>query len=530
MAAGTAGPPLEDLIRNNITNDLFWHPDGPSRSSSIKSKLDLSIALPSLPASPARSQALPSVPSRFDHSTRASPKFFVRSDADSLNDAIGPTSSYTKAHNSPKSSTMTGASAISTSPERPEETNTSTASPGISNTSNSEKAQTITLSPSQLDSIANAPASRPARPGRPTLTRLNTSEMLRTQTSTALEPPPTRPIASRRSPTALKLQLDTSVPRRSATMSSYPHASKSYQKALLHPPLSFQALDSPSRAASMTTELAAAASRSHADASQSASSSHSADSRLGRSNFSFEEFDFQVSTILPDFLYLGPNVQSEEAVEELRTKGVRRILNVACEIDEFGPLRLQDRFGRYLKLPMLDSVEAKGVQDSIEQACSFLDDARLRSEPVYVHCKAGKSRSVTIVIAYLIHALGWTLQRSYSHVADRRADICPNIGFVAELMRYEEKELKLPRSTGIYGNPADAPSPSVYKSWTPSDPARDQTERNDQSKANESAPALSTPSRDDVHQRLNSSKDTTNLGGALSKSSPDLTSMSFSSS
>lgn len=30
-------------------------------------------------------------------------------------------------------------------------------------------------------------------------------------------------------------------------------------------------------------------------------------------------------------------------------------------------------------------------------------DAQLQSKPVYVHCRAGKSRSATIVLAYLVH-------------------------------------------------------------------------------------------------------------------------------
>lgn len=67
------------------------------------------------------------------------------------------------------------------------------------------------------------------------------------------------------------------------------------------------------------------------------------------------------------------------------------------------------------------------------------DDARLHSTPTYVHCKAGKSRSVLIVMAYLIHHLHWPLRRSYAHVVERRRDVSPNIGFVAELMRFEEK-------------------------------------------------------------------------------------------
>ena len=70
-----------------------------------------------------------------------------------------------------------------------------------------------------------------------------------------------------------------------------------------------------------------------------------------------------------------------------------------------------------------------------------IDDARLHSAPTYVHCKAGKSRSVTAVMAYLIHANHWTLARAYAFVVGRRKGISPNIGFVSELMTFEEQEL-----------------------------------------------------------------------------------------
>ena len=72
---------------------------------------------------------------------------------------------------------------------------------------------------------------------------------------------------------------------------------------------------------------------------------------------------------------------------------------------------------------------------------TYLDDARLHSAPTYVHCKAGKSRSVTAVIAYLIHANHWTLSRAYAFVVERRKGVSPNIGFVSELMTFEEQEL-----------------------------------------------------------------------------------------
>jgi hypothetical protein len=72
---------------------------------------------------------------------------------------------------------------------------------------------------------------------------------------------------------------------------------------------------------------------------------------------------------------------------------------------------------------------------------SHTDDARLHSAPTYVHCKAGKSRSVTAVMAYLIHANHWTLSQAYTFVVERRKGISPNIGFVSELMTFEEEEL-----------------------------------------------------------------------------------------
>lgn len=528
MVTGAACPPVDDLIRNNMPADPFWQPDfvsqrnesSPSRSVSSKSKLDLSSTLPSLAASPA-----------------LSPKgsvFFLRSDAESLHDAL-TVSSYDNDYPPPPMSTPAASKTFASSSKQPTSTVSPTRLSACTETregASTMAAPTLTSSPSSINGLTESLPRRPARPGRPTLTRLNTSEIMRTHTNTAaLEPPSVHSIPSRRSPTALKLQLDTSVPRRSATLSSYPHCKK-----MNYPTPLYSTLTLPSPTTSTRSDFATikdgSARLTNGDVEDRAGAGESSyanspaarpDSvNLAGDNFSFEGIDFEVSTILPDFLYLGPDVQSEQAVTELKAMGVRRILNVACEIDDRGPLRLRDRFDRYLKVPMLDSVEAKGVQDSIEQACSFLDDARLRSEPVYVHCKAGKSRSVTIVIAYLIHALGWTLRRSYSHVSEKRAAICPNIGFVAELMQFEEKELKLARSTGIYGDPADVPlasasSPQLLPGWQQGQTRLD-------SPRNDSSPIPSTLARQGVLMHMTTSLNSS-LGGSLSKSSPDLPSL-----
>ncbi|WFC94270.1 hypothetical protein MBRA1_000898 [Malassezia brasiliensis] len=170
------------------------------------------------------------------------------------------------------------------------------------------------------------------------------------------------------------------------------------------------------------------------------------------------ETEFGVSTVIPGFLYFGPSITCPADVETLRALGVQAVLNTAAEIDDRDAeeLALRTHFSRYLRIPLRDVVEQPHVQQSIVQACDFLDRACLYSCPTYVHCRAGKSRSAMIVIAYLIHARRWTLHQAYAHVAAQREQISPNIGFLAELMHFERSTLGTPHSSKPIASPGAA--------------------------------------------------------------------------
>ncbi|KAG0091695.1 hypothetical protein BGZ92_000057 [Podila epicladia] len=152
----------------------------------------------------------------------------------------------------------------------------------------------------------------------------------------------------------------------------------------------------------------------------------------------------EISCILPNFLFLGPEIVSEDQVQELERLGVKRVLNMARECED---ALVQTRPGMtYFKIGVQDHIEAD-VSAGLMQAVDII--AALADSPIYVHCKAGKSRSVTATIAYLITQLHWPLNKAYNHVLTQRPCMCPNIGFVTELMRMEERTFGTERAGGL---------------------------------------------------------------------------------
>jgi protein-tyrosine phosphatase len=62
-----------------------------------------------------------------------------------------------------------------------------------------------------------------------------------------------------------------------------------------------------------------------------------------------------------------------------------------------------------------------------------LDDPNAR---VLVHCMQGVSRSVSIVVAYLMARCGWTTAQAVQFVQSKRRMADPNFGFLTQLKEY----------------------------------------------------------------------------------------------
>ena len=81
---------------------------------------------------------------------------------------------------------------------------------------------------------------------------------------------------------------------------------------------------------------------------------------------------FTISAILPNFLYLGPELTLTEHVEQLQELGVRRILNMAAECDDDRGLCMRKEFEKYVKIPWRDTVEEEDIARGVREVCEIL--------------------------------------------------------------------------------------------------------------------------------------------------------------
>ena len=85
---------------------------------------------------------------------------------------------------------------------------------------------------------------------------------------------------------------------------------------------------------------------------------------------------------------------------------------------------------------MSDNVHSVPVFQThvLPSSYQFIKECIERGENVLVHCAAGKSRSATVVIYYLMKRFGMSFDEAYRHVQDIRPEIGLNRGFV-EMLR-----------------------------------------------------------------------------------------------
>lgn len=146
--------------------------------------------------------------------------------------------------------------------------------------------------------------------------------------------------------------------------------------------------------------------------------------------------------ILPH-LYLGCR-KVAACLPSLKASGITNVLNVTSSI----PNNFVAAGLNYKQIAVEDSHDVNMIQH-LPEAFGFIERARLSGERVLVHCHAGMSRSVTVILAYLMKFFNHTLDSAYEHVKRIKSDISPNFSFMGQLVEYECTLRPSPSDSGI---------------------------------------------------------------------------------
>jgi len=162
-----------------------------------------------------------------------------------------------------------------------------------------------------------------------------------------------------------------------------------------------------------------------------------------------------------EHVVLGGFAQSQDG-DGLMECAVTHVLNCARELPNCFPGTL-----KYLKLDLRDS-SSERLKGVFEKSFAFLDECQKMGGVCLVHCQQGKSRSASILCAYLIARRGLSMDAALKRLQDARPIVQPNESFMRQLRDFEHmakiwREKPDPKRKVLYG----------YQSYTQRKEVRD---------------------------------------------------------
>lgn len=90
-----------------------------------------------------------------------------------------------------------------------------------------------------------------------------------------------------------------------------------------------------------------------------------------------------------------------------------------------------------LDILMKDS-HNQNLLENLPNALRFIEDVRLMNGKIFVHCQAGMSRSVSVVMAYMIWTQHMTSIDAFEMILNYRSCAGPNLNFMGQLMMFHK--------------------------------------------------------------------------------------------
>tara|TARA_Y100000590_G_C15635642_1_gene982885 strand:+ start:891 stop:1517 length:627 start_codon:yes stop_codon:yes gene_type:complete len=137
-------------------------------------------------------------------------------------------------------------------------------------------------------------------------------------------------------------------------------------------------------------------------------------------------------SLIIDNIYVGSAYNASDWYS-LQERGIQSIINVSDELTNYF-----DDCIDYMRINILDNDEAV-FGDFFEKAYYFIDNCVANNKPLLIHCYMGSSRSVSIMVYYLMRKHNKKLVDALSLIRSKRGVVNLNKAFYKELSNAESK-------------------------------------------------------------------------------------------
>lgn len=107
-------------------------------------------------------------------------------------------------------------------------------------------------------------------------------------------------------------------------------------------------------------------------------------------------------------------------VAGMHAAGVRAVVNT-CE-EYAGPQNAYAKYGiEQLRIPTTDFTHPK--LDDVQKAVDFVQEHVEKGDTVYIHCKAGRARSATVALCWLMKYRGMSMHKGQAELLKARSHV-----------------------------------------------------------------------------------------------------------
>jgi hypothetical protein len=138
--------------------------------------------------------------------------------------------------------------------------------------------------------------------------------------------------------------------------------------------------------------------------------------------------NFEANKIIKN-IYLG-SIDSVYDKENLQKFNIKNVISVLPEFNAPFPNDFN-----YFIINANDTTQTN-LFDIFEETNNFIEESLNNDEAILIHCMMGRSRSVTILSAYIIKTFGFTPTKTIEFIKSIRPIIEPNPYFLQQLDEY----------------------------------------------------------------------------------------------